>query len=330
MNIRERQLTISEYKFLSSLLTSGISLQEALAILENNHNRTAINCIRNALLEGRTIEDLLFKGFKSESLFTIVNRLYPLNQTIMMCVNYEEELKRQIKDVLGNLMYPCVIIIISFIVMMVGTFVVVPEIYQMFASMNIESTPWLLVATQILVILLGVIMVVILTFIGICIYAYKRKLLFIFYQKVDNSYLRKGLRIIITYVFLNTYILFLKNNLSSKEIQGILMQMEEGSIYKVIGVALDERFEQGMNFELALKDIIYIDERAKQLMKVGYITGTMETYIAIYLDEVGKNLKRFVRMGIYGIQGLSYVCVGLCVLSITNLLFAPLSVLESM
>lgn len=330
MNLKEHQLKLSEYKFLASLLESGISLQDALPIIENRSNSKHVQHILDVLGKGESLTSVFFVNDRAQSLFFVLNQLYPLHEAIRMCVEYKEALERQLKNFIHSLIYPSIIIAVSFIVMLIGTFIIVPEIYNMFESMNIHDSKAMLVITQILVILLGLVIMGLVVCGAICLVAYKQHKVFLIFEYIRNSRISVILRIIITYIFLSTYNLFLSNHLSSKEIQTILLKMDENSIERVVGEELEMKFLQGLNFTLALQDMDYIDERAKQLVKVGYITGKVDVYVNVYINEVNEYVKKVIKGILYGIQAMSYISVGLCVMTITNLLFAPLSVLESM
>ncbi|MBR3840947.1 MAG: hypothetical protein IKM20_07420 [Erysipelotrichales bacterium] len=323
-------LTIHEYRNLGSLLQSGVSLSVALDIIKTSKNEKIIKYIQELLLNGENIETILFTEKDYSKLFKTFNYLYSLDKAILIVVDIIEKAEKERKALINKLIYPFIIVIVSMSVMYFGCFKLIPNMINMFESMGIMNDNILLYLSQGIVVFMCLLLLMILSMIILGYIVFKRNLLINIYNSINITYVRKIISNIITYLFISHYIVFLEKSLTTREIQEVMLLGDESHINYQIALLLQKRYEEGMSFVDAFSSIEYFDERSKQLIKIGYITNSLIAYINIYIEEIKAIIQKSIKYIILCFQGFSYVSVCICVLTIANLLFEPLSILENM
>lgn len=329
MNLKKCALSIQEYRNLANVLSCGISLIEALKIIENQKNHKQIDIIRRKLNDGLSIDKILFTKSNETSRFSIFNKLYPLHKAIQMCIEVEERERKQKKDLLGNILYSSLLIIVSMGVMAFGCFLVIPNMLNMLLELQVETSKVLLYVTQSLVVIMVIFVILAFVLIIVLYYIIHNHMLISIYDYISISWIHRIIRKFITFQYMSQYLMFLEQNLTTKEIQTILLSNVNHNEVYIISTKIQKSFESGQNFNEAIDECEYIDVRAKQFVKIGYITDSMLMYIRLYVDECKDNINQYMKYIIYMMQGLSYVTVAICVITITNMLFSPLQIIEN-
>lgn len=327
-NSKNNALSIREYRYLANLLQNGISLNDSLEIIKTKKNEQNINSIFKSLLSGENIESVLFNNDRYKKLFSTFNHLYTLDKSIVMVVDIVESVDKERKELISKLIYPLLIVFVSMLVMYFGCFELIPNMIAMLSVMGMEGNNLLLYTSQVLVVLMISFFLIGLLIVFIGYYLLKNNMIINICKSTKNIYIRKIFSVIFTYHYLYNYLIFIEKNMSTKEIQEIMLLDSSASINYNFALALQKLYEEGYSFVEAIYELEYFDNRAKQLIKIGYITNSLIIYINIYINEVKDKLQKYIKSMIIVIQGISYVSVCICVLTITNLLFEPLKILE--
>ncbi len=139
--------TIFFTRQIATMLTSGLTLLQALTILKNetqkDHIIVMLNGVINAIEEGKTFSEALsqYPDNFSDIYISIVRagETSGLLDKIMLRLAETLEKREQLKSQLRSaLLYPLIVILLMFIVMMIMMFFVIPQLSNLYTSLNIS------------------------------------------------------------------------------------------------------------------------------------------------------------------------------------------------
>lgn len=328
MNLKSSKLQLHEYKYLAHLLSNNISLSTALNIIRNKNNTNEIENIIKGLEDGTKIEDLLFND-SDNVLFRVFSKIYKLDQAILMSVDVIEFRCKQKEELINKSLYPILIIFVSYLVMFFACFILIPDMMDLFRVMDIEMDSFLLFLNQLMLIIMSILICLIFLLICFIFFSIENHKIFEIYERIKNHIIQSIIQKYLSYIYFSNYYVFLKRALTTKEIQNIMLSFPNNTELYVLASEMERNHEVGMNLYEAINNVKYFDKRIIQLVKIGFITNNMIDYLEIYLNEIKMELNKGIKYSVFILQAISYSSVFLCVLMISNLLFAPLQILET-
>lgn len=132
---------------LSSMLSSGLTLVKALEILKGQMKNQAmvevVTTVMNDVQEGKTLGQAVEKHPKvfSQIYVSIIKAGEQSGLLDKVLLRLTENLEKQSKlkgTIKSALMYPAIVIIMMFGVMLIMTFFVIPQLSSLYTSMNVE------------------------------------------------------------------------------------------------------------------------------------------------------------------------------------------------
>jgi type II secretory pathway component PulF len=324
---------------LAVLLESGVSLGEAMEILqdlESKKNIYIIQKIKEEVSRGMSFHrSICATGIKFDpvllSMISIGENSGILASSLRQAISLKEKSSVIKRKLIGALIYPMFIGLATIAMTLFLILYIFPKIIPLFSSMNI-TLPLLTRIVRGLYALLAthgvVILVVLIFFIFIFIFLFKRKRCF--RRKVEHfALMMPGLGILLQKYHITSFVRSIGTLLEcGQTLPLILRQLSDGSVsevYKEVWSRVEKQTERGVQLSVSLGVFKrYVPRTVTDMLSIGERTGSLSTMCLhvsrMYEEELDTFCKQLSTM----IEPVLMVGMGLIVGSVALSIILPI------
>lgn len=311
------KITKDEVKLFSYVLEKGLDMDRMIEICFTEHDK-----IKDALQAGNSLRRVLFSNQKNVYFQTILvlSSSMSLKMAIDCANRIEEQLQNIFKNFFQNLTYPFCIFIFSYLMILFFSYSIVPQMIMFHEERSF-------VFLDILKIIYTIV------FVGLILF------LLIYVLYLQNTSLRKRwypyltkqslFRQFQTVKFSFIFHALLNCHLSTKSCFEILTSFTFYPDIQMISQTIYQALEAGV----VLKDVIKqenLDPLFVRFFHIGIQKNDLSSCLTLYQEQAKLHLQQQVKRLTKILQAASYLCVGLLVLVVYQIVLVPLNMLTTM
>lgn len=324
----KQKITIEDLTYLSKIIGTNIPFNQALKLIENNHNSKLFTKITEKLNEGKLVEEILpdYLPKQIKDYFVPLQKSLSFSSALSLSLQFYERSRTSQDKILSVIAYPCILLFITITVLylfdlygmdtifsLIGTFNSNLSIYQdirLVFRIVINIAYYLLLIMSLLVIVL--------------MQPSKITILYIFLAKVfPNS-------LITTYYsqeFVSLLLICTTRGYKTKESLHILKNMKTKPIINFLAFHMDKDLLEGETLKQATKKTYY-DLSLSKFVKIANYTNDFENMLENFVSLAKEKIERKTKRYTLTIQLLTYSFIGIIIVFIYQILFMPMQALS--
>lgn len=325
----KKEISIEDLTYISKLINTNLSLNQALELLKNKKNSKTFNSIVESLNQGKLIEEIIIDYLPKQ----INNYMPPLlknlsfKEALSLSLEFYEKYKGNENKVIGEIAYPCVLLFVTITVLYLFDLYGMDTIFGLISSFNsnLELYQSIRIVFRIIInifyygLLIGILLLVFL------LQPKRISVLYVFLSKhFPNS--------LITTYYSEEFISLLKicvdKGYKTKESLIILRGMKAKPIVSFMAFHMDESLLEGETLKEATRKEYY-DLALSRFIKIANYTNEfskmLNNYSVLARERIEKKMKRYTLT----IQLSTYIFIGIIVIFIYQILFVPMQALST-
>lgn len=320
----DKKISIDDLTYLNELLSSDISFNHALELLENKNNKEIFIDIKNRLAKGELVESIIINYLpKSISAYMepLLNTL-SFQMSLDLSLRFYEKHKSGTDSLLLKIAYPCILLFVTITALYLFDLYGLDSIFSIVSSfdqgLKLYSNIRLLFRIVIQTIYYLMILIILLS-----LYfsrPSKMAYLYLFLSKYfPNS-------LISTYYseeFVSLLLICVNRGYGSKQSLQILKKMKNKPVISLMSFHLEESLLKGETLNEATKQK-YFDNSLSRFIKIANFSKDFKTILEAFVQLSRVKINRKMKQYSQTIQLFTYSFIGLIIVFIYQILFLPM------
>lgn len=315
---------MNDYALLALLLKREYSLKDALEFLVKEEKMLGFNKLKNCLNEGKDIDLCLTSKFEKEIGFYV--KYLPLADAIEITIDNYSKRRKRFERIVNKGGYSFLLIILAFILITIFVKYVLTSFidsYQIDTQIFLIRFVYLLYYSKNLIVIIFSIFFI---FISFFIVGKKENYLWGLLHRFNlDLYLKE----VVSIMFIEQMNCLLEKGVSIKTGLEIIRTNSNNQLVRFVAYRVDEKLNKGTTFQTALKDE-YLDKSIYALSIYGIKDLNLCAGFNNYLVIKEERIMKLIDKGALILKGISYVLVGIVVITMYQVLLLPLQSLEDL
>ena len=290
------------------LAQKGLDMQTMIQLSFKDYEK-----IIESLNQGKNLIDILAKHSSNMEILTVLSKFLNLKQSMECIENMEKSKKLFEKEVLKKGVYPAMIFCFSYAILLFFSHWILPQMSQFLMDSSFHIGLWILKILYTLLFLVCTLFLFLLV-------SYVNQKEWVFFSKIYEYPLFLKIK---TYQFAFLFEQFMKQGISSEE---CLQMIAEIKNMKPIASKILKDLDSGVSIETSIESL-KLDPDFLFFFRAGMKTQDLATMLHIYCDNCIFLIQKKMSKISEGFQCISYLCVGILVIVVYQVLLLPLNML---
>ncbi|MBQ1477062.1 MAG: type II secretion system F family protein [Erysipelotrichaceae bacterium] len=325
---KTKSLSFQDLCFLSSLLSTGLSLSFAMELLKEKRNAVILEDILKRMEKGEGAEET-FQDHLPEGLGTYLLplcRVLPFQEALSLSLSFRERQEKSRKEILGSLAYPCILLFVSLTLLYLFDLYGLDTILSLLSAFQ-ESGEAYLILRKIIRVVIHLFFLLLLIFLAGFLYFSSAKRLVYFYVLLSRCLPDSLLHLYYTGEFISLFAETVKMGYKTKESMDILKTIRKKPVISFLAYHLDEELSGGSTLKEAAS-LVYFDSSLSHFLRIASHTSSFAEILETYADLCLKRIQKKAKALTLVIQCLSYAFIGIVLIFIYRILFIPMQAIS--
>ena len=312
---------------IARLMSSGLTLQETLSLLETPANRNAFNAVKNALEHGRQPSDFfpsICPGVYRSYLAGFLKCL-PFAEALRLCIEIVAGEETQKKEYFQGLFYPCMMFLCTVAGVTLFNEFCFPPLLSLLESFHVSSDEYTLL--RIMIRIAGILIASGITactlFILWCRRESRQISAYLFFAKHFPS------SVFVQYEsadFIRYFLQCIRMHVPTRESIQILKTVPHRPVITFLAGVMEKSLQYGEPFHEAV-EMPWLDPSLIRFMNIACFSLEMETMLESYLEMSKERSRKQCRRVTRLVQILSYSAIGVILILIYQIMLLPMKLL---
>lgn len=324
---KKKNLNVEDLKALNELLKSGLAINDCFTLIENRENHKNIAALKEQLLKGSQIEDVIIEYLPKDiaSYIKALVKTMPFSNSLNLALSFYDKIKENTKAIQKAILYPFVLLFVSLTALYLFDSYGLDTIFNMLKSFSVEN-----ISFNILRIIFRVIVYIfyfgMLIVSGALLYFLNEKNITLFYILVCKYFPNSLIQTYYCEEFISLFLICTSIGYKSKDTLNILKSLKNKKIVSLLAFHMDEKLLEGKSLLQASKQNYY-DYTLANFINIAVYTNDfnkiLNDYIYLSQNKIKNRMKKIATI----IQCLSYIGIGAIIIFIYQVLFLPMQAL---
>lgn len=324
----ESKIGVDDLIYLNQLLSSDISFQHALDLLENKKNKKIFDDIKNRLSKGELIENIIITYLPK----TISSYMDPLLKTLSfqmsldLALQFYQKHKSSTDSLVSKIAYPCILLFVTITALYLFDLYGLDSIFSIVSSFDQEIKLYSNIRVLFRILITSIYYFMLLIILVVIYFSRPSKLayLYLFLSKhFPNS-------LIATYYseeFVSLLLICVKRGYGSKNSIEILKKMKNKPVISLMAFHLEDSLLKGNTLNEAVKQK-YFDNSLSRFIKIANFSKDFETILMSFIDLSRIKINHKMKQYSQTIQLFTYSFIGIIIIFIYQILFMPMQAIN--
>ncbi len=324
---KKKNLNVEDLKALNELLKSGLAINDCFTLIENRENHKNIAALKEQLLKGSQIEDVIIEYLPKDiaSYIKALVKTMPFSNSLNLALSFYDKIKENTKAIQKAILYPFVLLFVSLTALYLFDSYGLDTIFNMLKSFSVEN-----ISFNILRIIFRVIVYIfyfgMLIVSGALLYFLNEKNITLFYILVCKYFPNSLIQTYYCEEFISLFLICTSIGYKSKDTLNILKSLKNKKIVSLLAFHMDEKLLEGKSLLQASKQNYY-DYTLANFINIAVYTNDFNKILNDYIYLSQNKIKNKMKKIATTIQCLSYVGIGAIIIFIYQVLFLPMQAL---
>ncbi len=324
---KKKNLNVEDLKALNELLKSGLAINDCFTLIENRENHKNIVALKEQLLKGSQIEDIIIEYLPKDiaSYIKALVKTMPFSNSLNLALSFYDKIKENTKAIQKAILYPFVLLFVSLTALYLFDSYGLDTIFNMLKSFGVEN-----ISFNILRIIFRVIVYIfyfgMLIVSGALLYFLNEKNITLFYILVCKYFPNSLIQTYYCEEFISLFLICTSIGYKSKDTLNILKSLKNKKIVSLLAFHMDEKLLEGKSLLQASKQNYY-DYTLANFINIAVYTNDFNKILNDYIYLSQNKIKNKMKKIATTIQCLSYVGIGAIIIFIYQVLFLPMQAL---
>ncbi len=324
---KKKNLNVEDLKALNELLKSGLAINDCFTLIENRENHKNIVALKEQLLKGSQIEDIIIEYLPKDiaSYIKALVKTMPFSNSLNLALSFYDKIKENTKAIQKAILYPFVLLFVSLTALYLFDSYGLDTIFNMLKSFGVEN-----ISFNILRIIFRVIVYIfyfgMLIVSGLLLYFLNEKNITLFYILVCKCFPNSLIQTYYCEEFISLFLICTSIGYKSKDTLNILKSLKNKKIVSLLAFHMDEKLLEGKSLLQASKQNYY-DYTLANFINIAVYTNDFNKILNDYINLSQNKIKNKMKKIATIIQCLSYIGIGAIIIFIYQVLFLPMQAL---
>ncbi len=324
---KKKNLNVEDLKALNELLKSGLAINDCFTLIENRENHKNIAALKEQLLKGSQIEDVIIEYLPKDiaSYIKALVKTMPFSNSLNLALSFYDKIKENTKAIQKAILYPFVLLFVSLTALYLFDSYGLDTIFNMLKSFGVEN-----ISFNILRIIFRVIVYIfyfgMLIVSGALLYFLNEKNITLFYILVCKYFPNSLIQTYYCEEFISLFLICTSIGYKSKDTLNILKSLKNKKIVSLLAFHMDEKLLEGKSLLQASKQNYY-DYTLANFINIAVYTNDFNKILNDYIYLSQNKIKNKMKKIATTIQCLSYIGIGAIIIFIYQVLFLPMQAL---
>ncbi len=324
---KKKNLNVEDLKALNELLKSGLAINDCFTLIENRENHKNIVALKEQLLKGSQIEDVIIEYLPKDiaSYIKALVKTMPFSNSLNLALSFYDKIKENTKAIQKAILYPFVLLFVSLTALYLFDSYGLDTIFNMLKSFDVEN-----ISFNILRIIFRVIVYIfyfgMLIVSGALLYFLNEKNITLFYILVCKYFPNSLIQTYYCEEFISLFLICTSIGYKSKDTLNILKSLKNKKIVSLLAFHMDEKLLEGKSLLQASKQNYY-DYTLANFINIAVYTNDFNKILNDYIYLSQNKIKNKMKKIATTIQCLSYIGIGAIIIFIYQVLFLPMQAL---
>ncbi len=324
---KKKNLNVEDLKALNELLKSGLAINDCFTLIENRENHKNIAALKEQLLKGSQIEDVIIEYLPKDiaSYIKALVKTMPFSNSLNLALSFYDKIKENTKAIQKAILYPFVLLFVSLTALYLFDSYGLDTIFNMLKSFSVEN-----ISFNILRIIFRVIVYIfyfgMLIVSGALLYFLNEKNITLFYILVCKYFPNSLIQTYYCEEFISLFLICTSIGYKSKDTLNILKSLKNKKIVSLLAFHMDEKLLEGKSLLQASKQNYY-DYTLANFINIAVYTNDFNKILNDYIYLSQNKIKNKMKKIATTIQCLSYIGIGAIIIFIYQVLFLPMQAL---
>lgn len=325
----KKEISIEDLSYISKLIDTNLSLQQALQLLKNKSNAKVFNSIIDSLNKGKLIEETIVNYIPKQIKTYMIPLLKTLSfsSSLSLALEFNDKHSNNENRILGAIAYPCILLFITITVLYLFDLYGMDTIFGLLNSFDVDMELYgsMRIVFRVFInifyygLLIGILMII---------FFIQPKRISLLYVFLSKHFPNSLVNIHYSEEFISLFLVCAEKGYKTKDCLSILKGMKSKPIIAFLAFHMDESLLEGETLKEAAKKNYY-DLSLSRFIKIANYTNDLINMLRTYTSLAQEKIKRKIKRYTLTIQLATYAFIGIIVIFIYQILFVPMQALSA-